>query len=253
MSDCKELITQYLSFLQSSLRCGETEEGYCIITPFWTPDSDPLTVYVHQADGRFHLSDHGHVAEFLFHAGAELETNEARAQLASSIVRSMQVDLTDGEITTTANVEDFGVSLHRIIHAMREICDLIYTAQPGPVEKSFKEIVLEYLQEYKLEPKIDFEIQGESIPHRVDFYRDGSYPKAIDALSARNVTRAKQIAIEAAFKWLDIRKVHPLFEGFSLYDDRQEVWPETVLRIISNNSAGIFPWSRRERALAILR
>mgnify|MGYP005839318869 CR=1 FL=1 len=253
MSECIELITQYLSFLQSSLRCSETGEGYCIITPFLTPDNDPLMVYVRQDDGGFYLSDHGHVAEFLFHAGAELETNEARMQLASSIVRSMQVEMINGEIVTKASVKDFGAALHRIIHAMREVCDLVYTAQPGPPEKSFKEIVLEYLMEYKVEPEIDFEIQGESISHRVDFYRDGSRPRAIDTLSARNVTRARQIAIETAFKWLDIRKVNPIFEGFSLYDDRQEVWSEEVLRIISHNSAGIFPWSQRERALAILR
>ena len=134
MIDCQDVVTQYLSFLQSSFRCHAAPGEYQIVTPFLTPDNDPIVVYISQdRKGDLRLSDRGQAVEFLFLAGLELETNERRMQLVNSIMRGAQVEFEDGEIFVTAGVEDLGLALHRLLHALRRVYDLIYIEEINSV------------------------------------------------------------------------------------------------------------------------
>jgi len=73
MLDCQDVVTQYLSFLQSGFRCHAATGEYRIVTPFLTPDNDPIIVYVSQnRKGGFRLSDRGQATEILFLARLDL-------------------------------------------------------------------------------------------------------------------------------------------------------------------------------------
>lgn len=130
MVDCQDVVTQYLSFLQSSFRCYTAPGEYRIVTPFLTPDNDPIIVYVSQdRKGGFCLSDRGQAAEFLFLAGLDLETNERQMQMVNSIMHSAQAEFGDGEIFVTTGAEDLGVALHRLLHALQRVYDLVYVEE----------------------------------------------------------------------------------------------------------------------------
>ena len=134
MIDCQDVVTQYLSFLQSGFRCHIAPGEYRIVTPFLTPDNDPIIVYVSQdGESSFRLSDRGQTAEFLFLAGLELETNEHRLQRVNSIIRSAQAEFVDGEIFVIARAEDLGAALHRLLHALRSVYDLVYVEETNSV------------------------------------------------------------------------------------------------------------------------
>ena len=130
MLDCQDVVTQYLSFLQSGFRCHAAPGEYRIVTPFLTPDNDPIIVYVSQdRKGGFRLSDRGRAAEFLFLAGLDLETNERRMHMVNSIMRGTQAEFVDGEIFVTTGAEDLGVALHRLLHALQRVYDLVYAEE----------------------------------------------------------------------------------------------------------------------------
>lgn len=130
MIDCQDVVTQYLSFLQSSFRCHTAAGEYRIVTPFLTPDNDPTIVYVSQdKSGALRLSDRGQAVEFLFLAGLELGTSERRMEMVNSIMRSAQVEFVDGEIFVTTGAEKLGVALHRLLHALQRVYDLVYVEE----------------------------------------------------------------------------------------------------------------------------
>jgi len=130
MVDCQDIVTQYISFLQSSFHCHAAPGEYRIVTPFLTPDNDPIVVYVSQdRKGDFRLSDRGQAAEFLFLAGLDLEINERRMHMVNSIMRGAQAEFLDGEIFVTTGAEDLGVALHRLLHALQRVYDLVYVEE----------------------------------------------------------------------------------------------------------------------------
>jgi len=249
---CQEAIRAFLGFLESEFRFEEREQGCRLYTPFLTPTNDPITIDIHQmAEDQLVLTDGGRVSDFLFLMGADLETSDSRTVLAEEITKSMQVNLDRGELRTVSNIEDVGKDLYRLLHAIQNVYDIVFTAQPGPLEKPFKQVVHEYILAQRIEPQVDYELQGQSIVHKVDFFRNGRLPRAFETLSAKTPYQAKQTAIAVAFMWIDTKKVTPSLRCYSVYDDSSDVW-SSALPILTYNSDGTIAWRQREHLAELL-
>jgi hypothetical protein len=252
---CDLVRRSYLSFIGERFHCHRSPNGHIVVvTPFISPDNDPIEVAIEWTkDGNIRLSDLGAAHEFLFLIGLEVSESDRRTALVNQITSNFDVYIERREVTVTVSESDLGSGLNRMICAEQRILDMLFTAQPGPLEKSFRVEVGEYLAQESILYLAGVKLPGYSVQHRVDFLVPDGKPRLVDALSAKNRATAEDTAIQTAFKWMDLKRNLDQYYTISLYDDSVPVW-DTAIKILRNNESDrVVPWSEKERLTDELR
>ncbi len=249
---CGLIRRAYSSFIESEIHCRPGPRGQILVqTPFFTPDNDPIEVAVERiADGRIRLSDRRAAYEFLFLMGLEVTENDRRASIVNQITSNYEVDVERRELVVLVPEADLGSGLHRLVNAEQRLYDILLTAQPGPLERSFRVEVGEYLTQREVRYQPGVVLPGYSIRHRVDFLIPNGGIQLVDTLSASSRSDAQDAAIKTSFKWMDLKRTFERYVTVSVYDDSDPVWDNALPILRNNQSDRIYPWSDREGFLA---
>ena len=251
---CDVVREAYLAHLGDNFHCRVDRAGTLVLqTPFLTPDNDPIEIGIERtSDGRFRLGDLRSAYEYLYLRGLEISGNTNRTSLVNQIVSAYNVDIDRRELVVYATEADLGVALFRVICAEQRALDIIFSAQPGPLEKSFRIEVGEYLTQKQIHYNSNVRLSGYSIPHRIDFLVSNGMPRLIETLSASSRSDAEDAAIQTAFKWLDLKRIAPQYYTISVYDDTLPVWDSALAILRNNQSDQIFAWNQREQLVSQL-
>lgn len=261
MSNDYSLVNDYLSFLKSRFRVERTPIGYTVCTPYMRPDNDPLVVQViEKGNGQLTFSDGGRVIEYLFLAGAELETSPRRMELAEEILANVSATLSNGQIIREASLGGEAEAFHNIVRAMLDVYSLVHAALPRPL----------LARRAPLGPRVhsvlrkDFDYwriwrvmrEGETIIGSIPWIIDFSYvpshrvSKVMIATVDLRVKEPLEKAKHLSAQWADLRRVHSSMEGTAVFrrpdanGDYERA--ETLIRALSDVS---FDYDREKQKI----
>ena len=249
--ECQEWVNEYAKWFSSNVTYKETDGGCLVDTPFLSIDNDHLMLRIQQNKDDIVIGDCAYALEYLYLHDYNLD----KVDFVNQVVNKLGLKLIDDEIVASATQDDFGRKMINVMHAVNNVCSLVYTTRARD-KKYFRDEVEEYFGAAGLAPGKNVSIQGQSTKHFFDFSihnRDDLY--LIDPLSTNSVTNARRIAQAMAFKSIDIRYTNLKFKSMAILDDtRDDVWDNAdVKKILSDYVDSVFKWTKeREQIRRIL-
>jgi hypothetical protein len=246
---CKVVRNAYISFLGDQFECRvQSSSGLIVHTPFVTPDNDPIDIAVEELpDGTYRLSDRRSAFEYLFLFGMEITESERRQMLVNEIATSYEVDVEARELAVKVSSSDLGAGLHRLLCAEQRILDIVITAVPGPLEKSFKIEVGEYLAQQSVTVYSSPIFQGHLLRHKVDYMIPNGVPKLLDTHSAKSRSAAEDEAMLSVYKWSDLKRTGSPYFTVCVLDDSHPVWESATTVLREGQTDRIYQWSDRDK------
>lgn len=256
--NCHAIVSEYIAHLASDFEVEPYNEKGChVITPFLRPDGDIIEFFVLQeSDGTVRLSDEGQTFDWLFLAGAEVETSESRQSIAEGFAAQYGISLEGGIFSLELDPSRIYFGVHRFITALTSVQHIILTRRPK-ARLTFRDEVENYLIDNQVDHETFFTVLGRTMEHRIDFYLNSNRNMLIETLSANDFSSARERVVKVAFEWIDIREGGWDYQRVSLVDDTEDKWDrlwsdERISRSLQNYSDSIIPWSQRVRLLGPL-
>jgi hypothetical protein len=252
--DCLQLISEYLQHLTSGFEIIG-EDKYCrIITPFWRPDGDHIEFFITSlTDELVRVSDEGQTTDWLFSVGVEPEGSDKRERIFENLISTYQLVEKDGVISTDIRPSELPEALHRFLAGVHSITHLSLTRAPRGTS-TFRDDVEMYLLEHQQKYEVNYSVQGKAVRHSIDFYVNSTRNWLVEALTATSASRARDLAQQTAFKWLDIRaQGWDRYEMIVVLDDsenKEDYWKRSrVRRPLEEYSNLILSWTTERTRL----
>lgn len=255
MKNCEELIRKYLHWIGTNFKIRKYNDYSCTVTtPFLLQDGDPVEIFVQaKGDDLFKLSDLGYLSDYLFLAGIDIGTSEKRKKDIKRISSGRGLIWDNEELYIECSKEKIGQALHMIIGGFLTISELTLLSKPEEPKRPFVEVVKEYLDKNEKKYNYQPEIEGRSITHKFDFSLNTKGMKLVDTLSTTTKYRALEIAEKTAFKFLDVKPVHPDYISITVIDDSSDVWGPDALSVVRQYSDISILWQDRNQLLEVLK
>ena len=248
VSECKELIADYVRWLQQGLKVEELEDCCVITTPFLDRHNDALEIYVERHDGGLRLTDDGYTVRDLRASGMEFNTERRKSHL-NAILHGYGVRLDDDEIVVEASSVNFPQKKHNLTQGILAISDMFVMGEEQ-VLSLFKEDVALYLDSHSVPYLTDFKLSGKSgFDHKFDFGLPKSHAHPQRLLQAVNYL-TRDHATSLAFAVADVRGVRrEAIEAFAFLNDEVRELNEEHLAALEAYEIVPLRWSQRESAV----
>ncbi len=242
---CQKVITSYMKSVGEQWNVVESSEDTCyLVSPFSRPDGELIEIEVSVfPDGRIRISDMGDTLGYLHING--LAVSRATVDSARRLARRLAVSLERYELEVFAlDIEGVGERLHALLQAIINVNDLILRRRP--IENlQFDTEVEAFLVGQRVIYDSDYQVKGETEPHRVRFHVDSTKKILIQPLSAASESAAWSWAERWAYRFGDIKQSDPKWNTFAVLDnrgDRQAIWtPKATLPL--TGFARVIPWT----------
>jgi hypothetical protein len=245
ISSCEALLAAYMDSLREGFNASDAEGECLVVTPFSRPDGGMVEVEIKALpDGQLQLSDLGESIGYLYVNG--LTVNRATLDEVRRVIRQHGVHLDNAyELVVHATSEaSAGERLNELIQAALRVTDMIQRRRPYQRIR-FEDVVETYLVGQRAVYDSDFQVQGETSPHRIRFHVNSGRKLLIQPLSATNETIAFSWAERWAYRFDDIRRRDPAWKPFAVLDDRGDragVWTSRVVLPLRRD-ASIVMWA----------
>ncbi|MCK4444740.1 MAG: DUF1828 domain-containing protein [Thermoplasmata archaeon] len=247
MVKCKELVREYLSFLEGEFTVEETEYGCLVHTPFIGTSNDLIEFAVMELpDGRIRLTDLGETIATLALKGIEIEEGYERYRSMMELVEALDLSLSEDTLQKDCSTEEVGSALNSFIAGIYGISYLEHIGAPAAL-RAFQEEVRDFLDRQKVTCKPNHGFRIEKVPYHIDFslYEDELY---LQTFHTESRERSRGIAIQRSYPFLSLRLQKTRPKLMSIIDDRGEelVWTDPAIDIISAASDDVGYWTRKE-------
>lgn len=133
----------------------------------------------------------------------------------------------------------------------QDINYLIYKkVRRGPV--SFYDEVEKYLIKNEIRYDPQFPVQGEASLHTFRFHVNSNRNMLVEPLTATSPHSALDRAERLAFRWVDIRSMHPAYNKVAVLDNtgkRESIWTGKPVTTLEKYSDKVVFWSNKEKLL----
>lgn len=260
---CKKLLDSYFNWQIKSIKVDSDKNKCSFITPFVDPINDNIVLSVEYfpSPDTLKISDNARTINMLYHSGVNLgyytNQNSNTVKIFKSLLKKNKLSLEENNsISIICKIDNFPLFFNRMIETIISSFQLINFAKKVPLEKSFKELLKDYLIDNERENfKMDFKVQSKIEMFNIDFaFSNGKY-KFIDTLvPVRESTKILRMQAEAqAYKWITLKEDKTYdFTSIGIYDDRKIQWPEISISILKNYSDYVLPWENRNKLLEII-
>lgn len=244
VTDMKDLIESYITWLRQKINYKEINGHFEITTPFVNHINDQIQFYLKRdANDHIYMTDDCETLNNLEMSGVDIHT-PARKKELDSILNGFGVILKGNELTIMATPTTFPMRKHNFLQAIMSVDDLFVIASPK-VESFFLEDVINFMEQNKIRFSRNIILQGKSsFQHKFDMLIPHS-EKAGERIIKVVGSPKKQNIIAHLFAFEDT-KLERNNEGILILNDiEKEVAPE-VSQAISEYGIYEFPWKKRE-------
>ena len=243
---CASIAEAYIDSLRAGFTVSQEENGCHLTTPFYLPDNSRISLSVtYLRSGEVNVSDVGETFDRLFLTGINLSPTDWRV-ISSS--KRFGVPIDDGEIALTVPATDVASAIHRVSHAILDVSYLSSSrAHRAPAE--FGRAVENSIRAHQWRFEQGYEIVGRSSKQKFDFVIMEHRPVLVEALTAREPSRANVAAKLSAFKVADTRQLpaNEFYRYLCLLDDRDQERrnsiTETALQPLEGYFDRVMRWS----------
>lgn len=253
--DCSSVINEYISWLQGNFYSQSFGNECIITTPFLDPSGDSIEIKAIMDEDKIILTDDGETFDYLFLNGIDLfgKSNTRKNIFETSLNKNGAFLYKNSEIAVYVNNSDgFGNAINRLVRTITSMQHMVYTIKEIPF-RTFKDEVANLFIKNKIECRSDYNIQGKSLEHKIDFYVVRNDKQMIfKTLSTESGTYAKRLAKETAFTFTDIKNKNPIYYSVSLIDDTQNVWMPEVSHILAEYSDRLLRWTNQDEIIELI-
>lgn len=254
MMECKDIVTQYLQYLQDGFECHHEGPYLVLETPHLYSDGDVIELFVQTVGDRIKISDAGETARKLELEKFNWKSTRARS-LFAHILTSTSVGSNRGDLYIVIDKkESLGERIADLIQAIQQTDYLRFTtSDSGSLE--FRDDVEVFLRKEGFEPELNYEIIGHSGTHwRTHFFINHNKNVMIKALSATSKGGAKYQVSATHTAFSDIKLGHPAVTRSIIVDDEDpDVWDTELLNLAEQVvDIEIGRWTNRSRFAQVL-
>jgi len=218
---CATIAESYLELLKEEFHVSRWQTGCALTTPYYLPDNSRLSLSVAFPNpDEAIVSDLGETFDRLYLTGLNLSPTDWR--VLSSADR-FGVRIENGEISSTVPATEVSKAIHNVSHAILDISYLSYSrAHRSPAD--FERAVEKSIMDHQWTFERNYKVVGYSASHDFDFVIMERRPVLVEALTAREPSRANQAAKLSAFKVADSKRLeaNAYFQYLCLLDDRDQ-------------------------------
>jgi hypothetical protein len=251
--NCQEAIERYLSSLKEGFTCVPMENKLRIVTPYLYPDNDLIEVFVEELpSNQIRVTDLTETLRHLHARGFDVFESPKRKFMVETIASRTGVELFNGQLAKTGEVNQLGDLLFDVIVVARGVSDLIYTSKTFE-PATFSEEVEAFLRNNNIpvEPKVKLVgISGKS--YTVNFKVTIVTTRFLQALSPVAVAGLKPKVDATVRMWVDINHELSTEQKVTILNDIDFEWRPYDVNILKRLSMVSF-WTRKEDLLRTLR
>jgi hypothetical protein len=218
---CTSIVEEYLTSLRNGFSVSEWSDGCNITTPYLLPDNSRISLSViFTGPDKVSVSDFGETFDRLYLTGVNLSPSDWRVV---SSAKRFGVGIENGEISVTAQPDELDTAIHNVCHAILDLSYLTYGRTPR-VAPDFERAVEDSILEHNWRFEKKHRVVGFASTHEFDFLIMDRSPVLVEALTAREPSRANIAAKLSAFKVADSRRLdaNAPYHYLCLLDDRDQ-------------------------------
>lgn len=240
MVNCEALIHNFMDYSEENFECEAKGQYLVLTTPFAYYDGDHIQVFIREISAdTIEISDLGHAVRKLNAAGINVSGARTRQSRLDAIMQSRGVDFDRGRLFTNCEKSKFADHLIRLVQAMLQTDDLIFS-RATPSVRSFSTEIEDRLKSTGLEYKRSIRLRGAygNRNHEFDFQLDLPTLTIIKGLSAVSNFGADDQANRLLGALADLKPQYPTFQPLVFLDETSEVswnYAEGILKTITND------------------
>jgi hypothetical protein len=229
------------------------DNGNCrFVTPYRDLYNDNLELSVEEKIGELiKITDNGRTVSVLYHFGISLgvyaKKNSNMQKRLKEILDNFGLDIDKNEIFTACKFDKFPEHFHNIINAIIEIFQLVNLAQPLIFEKDFNDQVHDFFSFKKITYfQREYSVSSDVKTFKIDYYFKNSKDIFLDTLHVYKPRPGlwESTAMQEAYKWIKLKDVRDFIPS-AIYDNSKEEWSRDSLKILEDQSPGVFSWKER--------
>lgn len=246
MSDIKNLLDNYYSWLRDKTVWKQINQWAEITTPYLDRNNDYVQIYLKKHDDGFLLTDDGSTIGGLAQEGCALDSNK-RQKLLQMTLNGYGVSCEGDALQVKANQDNFALRKHNLVQAMLAVNDMFYLAEPH-VASLFFEDVRSWLDISNIRYSEQISFIGKSgFARKFDFLisKSASAPERIIKTINNPVKNSADAII---MDWLDTRDQRPEnSKAYAFVNDNDRNVSSSVTDALLNYDIKPILWSSREQ------
>lgn len=254
--DCTNIISKYISLLDSNFTVKKTDYGCAVYTPFMGLDCDPISFFIEYSDEKspIILTDGGKTLAKLkvYNIGISGKLSEYFDQ----IKKIYRIHESGEEIYTSTNVDDIGKDLNSFIIALQSISHFEYF-RTSSKEKVFNQIVHEFL-DYENVPHHYMHSINIKAPHSIDIMSidDKILVQAFGSTTGNLTQITRQVNLklvpymEIHIENLEQKRKMDYYRMVIL--DTEFSWPDSLIQQTEKFADDIIGWRNKEKLIPLL-
>lgn len=246
MSDIKNLLDNYYTWLRDKTVWKQINQWAEITTPYLDRNNDYIQIYLRKHEDGFLLTDDGATIGGLAQEGCALDSNK-RQKLLQMTLNGYGVSYEGNALQIKANQDNFALRKHNLVQAILAVNDMFYLAEPH-VASLFFEDVRAWLDISNIRYSEQISFIGKSgFARKFDFLisKSGSAPERL-IKSINNPVKNSADAI--IMDWLDTREQRPEnSKAYAFVNDNDRNVSSSVTDALLNYDIKPVLWSNREQ------
>ncbi len=241
------LIDNYYKWLKEKTTLTKIKDWIEITTPYIDRHNDYIQIYIKKSKDSFILTDDGYIINDLLLSGIKLDSPK-RKELLKITLNGFGVMSNEksNELYVNANMDDFPLKKHNLVHAMLAINDMFYAA-PSHVANLFLEDVKSWMDSNDIRYTENINFKGKSgFDRKFDFVIPKSkiFPeRLIKVVNDSNKNTTDSLIMD----WIDtkeIRTEEP--KAFVIINDVNKKIKQNSLDAFTHYGMQTIPWSNKE-------
>jgi hypothetical protein len=247
ISDCGEIVQEYVQALGSQFSCGTLENRVWIVSPYTFPDGDLIGISLIPLNaGRVTITDLGETLRHLADQAFDPMSTPRGQYVMAEVIKQNHVELDRGMIVKSVNSHQIGQGIQDVLMASFKIAQLLFLARSYR-PATFDEEISAFLAAHR----IDFRERVQEVGlsgrrYYVDFAIPGRTKMVfVEALSP-GLPAGIYASVNAAVRmWVDLPPNG--HHNVTLLNDQSVNWKSSDVSILDRVST-VYRWNNREDA-----